>query len=48
MQQTQPDRMRALVEAGIALSSELSLHAVLQKLVERWFQPSIAIGFSRH
>ena len=28
------DRMRALVEAGIALSSELSLDAVLQKLVE--------------
>jgi signal transduction histidine kinase len=28
------ERMRALVEAGIALSSELSLDAVLQKLVE--------------
>ncbi|HUJ93095.1 MAG TPA: GAF domain-containing protein [Gaiellaceae bacterium] len=28
------DRTRALVEAGIALSSELSLDAVLQKLVE--------------
>jgi signal transduction histidine kinase len=28
------DRMRALVEAGIALSSELSLDAVLQKLAE--------------
>ncbi len=28
------DRMRALVQAGIALSSELSLDAVLQKLVE--------------
>ncbi|MDE3026756.1 MAG: GAF domain-containing protein, partial [Acidobacteriota bacterium] len=28
------DRTRALVEAGIALSSELSLEAVLQKLVE--------------
>jgi two-component system, NarL family, sensor histidine kinase DevS len=28
------DRMRALVEAGIALSSELSLEAVLQKIVE--------------
>jgi signal transduction histidine kinase len=28
------DRMRALVEAGIALSSELSLDAVLQKLIE--------------
>src|SRR5262245_19369298 len=27
-------RLRALVEAGIALSSELSLDAVLQKLVE--------------
>jgi two-component system, NarL family, sensor histidine kinase DevS len=26
--------LRALVEAGIALSSELSLDAVLQKLVE--------------
>src|SRR5919197_3814308 len=29
----QQDRVRALVEAGIALSSELSLDAVLQKLV---------------
>jgi two-component system, NarL family, sensor histidine kinase DevS len=29
-----PDRARALVEAGIALSSELSLDAVLQRLVE--------------
>ena len=28
------DRMRALVEAGIALSSELSLDAVLQRIVE--------------
>ncbi|HKI91246.1 MAG TPA: GAF domain-containing protein, partial [Gaiellaceae bacterium] len=28
------DRTRALVQAGIALSSELSLEAVLQKLVE--------------
>jgi signal transduction histidine kinase len=28
------DRMRALIEAGIALSSELSLDVVLQKLVE--------------
>jgi len=28
------DRMRALVEAGIALTSELSLDAVLQKLIE--------------
>ncbi|MBX5473974.1 MAG: GAF domain-containing sensor histidine kinase [Thermoleophilia bacterium] len=33
MQVTQ-DRTRALVEAGIALTSELSLDAVLQKLVE--------------
>jgi signal transduction histidine kinase len=32
--ETQPDRTRALVEAGIALSSELSLDAVLQRLVE--------------
>ena len=32
--QTSQDRTRALVEAGIALSSELSLEAVLQKLVE--------------
>ncbi len=31
---TATDRTRALVEAGIALSSELSLDAVLQKLVE--------------
>jgi hypothetical protein len=29
-----PDRTRALVEAGIALSSELSLDAVLPKVVE--------------
>jgi signal transduction histidine kinase len=28
------DRTRALVEAGIALSSELSLHSLLQRLVE--------------
>ena len=28
------ERLRALVEAGIALSSELSLDALLQKLVE--------------
>ena len=28
------DRQRALIEAGIALSSELSLDALLQKLVE--------------
>jgi signal transduction histidine kinase len=32
--QTTQDRARALVEAGIALSSELSLESVLQKLVE--------------
>jgi signal transduction histidine kinase len=32
--ETRRDRTRALVEAGIALSSELSLDAVLQKLVE--------------
>jgi two-component system, NarL family, sensor histidine kinase DevS len=32
--ETTHDRTRALVEAGIALSSELSLEAVLQKLVE--------------
>jgi signal transduction histidine kinase len=31
---TTRDRLRALVEAGIALSSELSLDALLQKLVE--------------
>ncbi|MEZ5102699.1 MAG: GAF domain-containing protein [Thermoleophilia bacterium] len=30
----QPDRLRSLVEAGIALTSELSLDAVLQKIVE--------------
>src|SRR5918911_1070911 len=30
----QHDRLRGLVEAGIALSSELSLEALLQKLVE--------------
>src|ERR671939_532382 len=30
----QRDRLRGLVEAGIALSSELSLEALLQKLVE--------------
>src|SRR5262245_60613104 len=29
-----PDRLRVLVDAGIALSSELSLDALLQKLVE--------------
>ena len=28
------DRMRALVEAGIALNSELSLDALLQRMVE--------------
>ncbi|HUJ56383.1 MAG TPA: GAF domain-containing protein [Gaiellaceae bacterium] len=32
--ETAQDRMRALIEAGIALSSELSLEAVLQKVVE--------------
>jgi signal transduction histidine kinase len=30
----QPDRLRVLVDAGIALSSELSLDALLQRLVE--------------
>ena len=30
-----PDRLRVLVEAGIALSSELSLEALLQQLVEK-------------
>jgi signal transduction histidine kinase len=33
-QKTALDRLRVLVEAGIALSSELSLDALLQKLVE--------------
>ena len=33
-QQTALDRLRVLVDAGIALSSELSLDALLQKLVE--------------
>src|SRR5437773_1979527 len=33
-QTTQQDRLRALLDAGIALSSELSLDTVLQKLVE--------------
>ena len=33
-QQAAPDRLRALVDAGIALSSELSLDALLQQLVE--------------
>ena len=33
-QQTAPDRLRVLVDAGIALSSELSLDALLQQLVE--------------
>ncbi len=33
-QQTAPDRFRVLVDAGIALSSELSLDALLQQLVE--------------
>ena len=30
----EPDRLRGLVDAGIALSSELSLDELLQKLVE--------------
>jgi len=38
------DRTRALVEAGIALSSELSLDAVLQKLVET----SVALTDARY
>ena len=33
-QQTAVDRLRVLVDAGIALSSELSLDALLQQLVE--------------
>jgi len=33
-QQTAPERLRVLVHAGIALSSELSLDALLQQLVE--------------
>ena len=33
-QQTPVDRLRVLVDAGIALSSELSLDALLQQLVE--------------
>ena len=33
-QQAAPDRLRVLVDAGIALSSELSLEALLQQLVE--------------
>jgi signal transduction histidine kinase len=33
-QRTAPDRLRVLVDAGIALSSELSLDALLQQLVE--------------
>src|SRR5687767_13408313 len=32
--QEQPDRLRVLVHAGIALSSELSLDALLQRIVE--------------
>ena len=32
--QTQHERLRALVNAGISLSSELSLDGVLQRLVE--------------
>ena len=31
---TEPDRLRVLVESGIALSSELSLESLLRKLVE--------------
>src|SRR6266540_1450226 len=31
---TMADRMRALLEAGVALTSELSLEALLQRLVE--------------
>jgi len=34
-QQAAPDRVRMLVEAGIALSSELSLDALLQQLVDQ-------------
>ena len=34
MSDTAPDRLRRLVEAGIALSSELSLKTVLERLVE--------------
>ena len=33
-QQAAPDRLRVLIDAGIALSSELSLDALLQQLVE--------------
>src|SRR5688572_27921657 len=33
-EQTELDRLRVLVEAGIALSSELSLDALLQRIVE--------------
>ena len=33
-QQTPVDRLRVLVDAGIAQSSELSLDALLQQLVE--------------
>jgi hypothetical protein len=29
-----PDRMRALLDAGVALTSELSLDALLQRVVE--------------
>ena len=29
-----PDRMRALLEAGVALTSELSLESLLQRIVE--------------
>ena len=39
------DRTRALVEAGIAISSELSFEAVLQKLVEPQVTPHSARVF---
>ena len=34
MQQTEDGRLRALVDAGIAVSSELSIDAVLKRIVE--------------
>lgn len=34
MQQTEDGRLRALLDAGIAVSSELSIDAVLQRIVE--------------
>ena len=34
MQRTEQDRLRALLDAGIAVSSELALDAVLQRIVE--------------